>query len=108
MKGGFAAIKTGNKLLWAKHHGDRSIAFADAIKIKCSIVVRARKGASFSLRSKENSGDPKVGRELPALRRVTSAAMQGGLPVPAFAAALAAPGGSSWIRRIRIYIFFVP
>jgi hypothetical protein len=27
--------------------------------------LRARKGASFSLRSKENSGYPKVGRELP-------------------------------------------
>jgi hypothetical protein len=34
-----------------------------------SFVVRARKGDSFSLRSKENSGDPKVGRGLPGNSR---------------------------------------
>jgi hypothetical protein len=59
MKGGFAAIKTCKNRCWAKHHGNRGIAFADATETECSIVVRTSKGASFSLRSKENFGRAK-------------------------------------------------
>jgi hypothetical protein len=35
MKGGFAAKKASKKRCWAKHHGNRSIAFADSTETKC-------------------------------------------------------------------------
>jgi hypothetical protein len=54
IRGGFAAIKASKKRCWKTHHGNRSIAFGDATKIKCVMVFRARKGAAFSLNSKEN------------------------------------------------------
>ena len=45
--------------MWARNNGNRSIAFVDATETKYLIMIRARKGASFSLRSKENFGRTK-------------------------------------------------
>jgi hypothetical protein len=53
MKGGFAAIRS-SKIQSARHRGNRSIAIVGLTERRFSIVTHARKGASFSLRSKEN------------------------------------------------------